>query len=204
MQIITLPFELEPTGLSEWVGNNHENNLAVTAIPHSDIYINPAGKNSTDAASLMNASTLLGTPPAGDFQFSAKITVDFKSQFDAGVLMIWVDELNWVKFCFEFSPDAKPMVVSVVTINYSDDANSFTVNGDSIWYRISRRDNVYALHAAIDGTEWLLIRVFTLGLDIERHKIGFVAQSPTGDGCTIMFSKIKFSQERLQELRDGS
>lgn len=204
MRIKNLPFELEPTGLAKWVGNSLENNLAVTALPHSDIYINPAGKNSTDAASLMNASTLLGTPPPGDFQFSAKIKVDFKSQFDAGVLMIWVDELNWVKFCFEFSPDARPMVVSVVTINYSDDANSFTVNGDSIWYRISRRDNVYALHAAIDGTEWLLIRVFTLGLDLEGHKIGFVAQSPTGDGCAISFSEIEFSQERLQELRDGS
>jgi regulation of enolase protein 1 (concanavalin A-like superfamily) len=96
------------------------------------------------------------------------------------------------------------MVVSVVTINYSDDANSFTVNGDSIWYRISRRDNVYALHAATDGTEWLLIRVFTLGLDLEGHKIGFVAQSPTGDGCAIMFNEIKFTQESLKELRDGS
>jgi hypothetical protein len=204
MRIKNFPFDVESAGQAEWTYNSQDNNLAVFAIPHSDIYINPAGKNSTDAESLMNASTLLGSPPNGDFQLSAKLTVDFNSQFDAGVLMIWVDELNWVKFCFEYSPDATPMVVSVVTINFSDDANSFTVNGNSIWYRITRRDNVYALHAAIDGTEWLLIRVFTLGSDLERHRIGFAAQSPTGEGCKILFSEINFSQARLQDLRDGS
>jgi regulation of enolase protein 1 (concanavalin A-like superfamily) len=204
MRIKKFPFDLEPVGQAEWVYDIEDDSLKVFALPHSDIYINPAGKNSTDAASLMNASTLLGIPPSGDFQFSAKVTVDFKSQFDAGVLMIWVDELNWVKFCFEYSPDGTPMVVSVVTINFSDDANSFTVNGNSIWYRITRRDNVYALHAAIDGTEWLLIRVFTLGPEIERHKLGFAAQSPTGEGCNILFNEVNFSQTRLEELRDGS
>lgn len=204
MRIRNLPFDIVPVGQANWEYSEIGDILAVFAAPHSDIYINPAGENSTDAESLMNASTLLGKPPTGDFQFSSRITVDFKSQFDAGVLMIWVDELNWVKFCFEFSPASEPMVVSVVTINFSDDANSFIVNGNSIWYRITRRDNVYALHAALDGVEWILIRVFTLGSDIEKHRIGFAAQSPTGDGCKILFGEINFLQERLQELRDGS
>ena len=96
------------------------------------------------------------------------------------------------------------MVVSVVTIDYSDDSNSFTVDNNSIWYRISRRDNVYALHAARDGKLWELIRVFTLGPLTNSHKIGFAAQSPTGDGCSILFSEINFAQARLQDLRDGS
>jgi regulation of enolase protein 1 (concanavalin A-like superfamily) len=204
MRITNIPFELETNHSGGWNYLVDEKKLEVTALPLSDIYLNPAGNDSSDAESLMNASTLLGFPPGGDFQFSAKLTVDFKSQFDAGVLMIWVDEFNWVKFCFEYSPDATPMVVSVVTMNFSDDANSFTVNTNLIWYRISRRDNVYALHAAIDGKAWLLIRVFTLGADIERHKIGFAAQSPTGNGCNILFSEINFSQIRLQEFRDGS
>ncbi len=204
MRIKNFPFDVESASQAEWKYDIQGNNLDVFALPYSDIYINPAGKNSTDVESLMNALTLLGSPPSGDFQFGAKLTVDFKSQYDAGVLMIWVDEFNWVKFCFEYSPDATPMVVSVVTMNFSDDANSFTVDTNSIWYRISRRDNVYALHAAIDGKEWLLIRVFTLGADIEHHKIGFAAQSPTGKGCNILFSEIIFSQSRLQEFRGGS
>lgn len=199
-----LPFELETIGKANWDYNAAKKELEVFAQAHTDIYINPAGQNSGDAESLMNAGTLLGTPPEGDFQLSAKIMVDFKSQFDAGVLMIWVDDFHWVKFCFEYSPEAAPMIVSVVTIDYSDDANSFTVDSNSIWYRISRRDNVYALHAAVDGVLWELIRVFTLGSQQKGHKIGFAAQSPTGDGCSILFNEIKFSQNRLLDLRDGS
>lgn len=171
---------------------------------HTDLYVNPGGGDAADAESLLNAATLLGLPPAGDFRFSARLTVDFRAQYDAGVLLLWIDERHWAKFCFEFSPDAEPMVVSVVTRELSDDANAFTVPERSVWLRISRIDSVYAFHASTDGTVWRLIRVFTLGDDLPAHRVGFEAQSPTGDGCTVTFSDIRFDTGRLAELRDGS
>jgi regulation of enolase protein 1 (concanavalin A-like superfamily) len=204
VRINNIPFDLITNHSDLWNYNLNERQLDVSALPRSDIYINPAGKNSADAQSLMNATTLLGVPPEGDYQFAARITVDFKSQYDAGVLLIWSDENYWAKFCFEYSPDSNPMVVSVVTLNVSDDANSFIVLGNSIWYRVSRQDHVYALHASLDGKVWQLIRVFTLGEDMNNHKVGFLAQSPTGIGCEIQFDEISFSQKRLIELRDGS
>ena len=204
MRITNIPFELETNHPDSWIYLKGEEKLEVTALAHSDMYINPAGNDSLDAQSLMNATTLLGLPPKGDFQFTAKITVDFKSQYDAGVLLIWSDENYWAKFCFEYSPDSNPMVVSVVTLNVSDDANSFTVLGNSIWYRVSRQGHIYALHAASDGKVWQLIRVFTLGKESKNHKVGFLAQSPTGEGCKILFEEMNFSQKRLIELRDGS
>jgi regulation of enolase protein 1 (concanavalin A-like superfamily) len=166
--------------------------------------VNPGGTDSADAESMLNAATLLGLPPAGDFQFSARVTVDFQSQYDAGVLLLWIDEQNWAKFCFECSPAGEPMVVSVVTRGVSDDANAFTVSERSIWLRVSRIDRVYAYHASTDGTTWQLIRVFTLGEPVSDHRIGFEAQSPTGDGCTVTFNDIRFASRRLAELRDGS
>jgi regulation of enolase protein 1 (concanavalin A-like superfamily) len=153
---------------------------------------------------MLNAATLLGTPPAGDFQFSARITVDFHARFDAGVLLLWVDEQHWAKFCFEFSPAAQPMVVSVVTRGTSDDANAFVVPDRSVWLRVSRVDRVYAYHASTDATTWQLVRVFRLGDTVADHQIGCAAQSPTGDGCTVTFDQIGFTPQRLQELRDGS
>jgi len=204
MRIRNIPFELETDHLDNWNYISSESKLEVSALPHSDIYINPAGIDSADARSLMNATTLLGLPPEGDFQFVVRITVEFKSQFDAGVLLIWSDDNYWAKFCFEYSPDSKPMVVSVVTLNVSDDANSFTVSGNSMWYRVSRQDHIYALHAAFDGKTWQLIRVFTLGKEYKSHKVGFLAQSPTGEGCDVLFDEINFSTRRLIELRDGS
>ena len=62
----------------------------------------------------------------------------------------------------------------------------------------------YNVLAATDGKIWQLIRVFTLGKETKNHKVGFLAQSPTGEGCEILFEEINFLQKRLIELRDGS
>ena len=153
---------------------------------------------------MLNAATLLGTPPAGDFQLSARVSVDFQTQYDAGVLLLWIDEQHWAKFCFEFSLRRKPMVVSVVTREFSDDANAFVVPDRSVWLRVSRVDRVYAYHASTDATTWQLVRVFSLGGAVADHQIGFEVQSPTGDGCTVTFDDIRFTRQRLADLRDGS
>ncbi len=203
-QLPGLPFALRPSQVDVWQHDDQGGGLVATAPARTDLYVNPAGTDSADAGTLLNAATLLGLPPAGDFQFSARITVGFRSQYDAGVLLLWIDEENWAKFCFEFSPAGEPMVVSVVTRGVSDDANAFTVPDRSIWLRVSRIDRVYAYHASTDGTTWQLIRVFTMGDGVSEHRVGFEAQSPTGDGCTVTFSDIRFASQRLAELRDGS
>jgi regulation of enolase protein 1 (concanavalin A-like superfamily) len=199
-----LPFPVAPSHPTVWRRDEQAAAVIADAPAHTDLYINPGGEDSGDAESMLSAATLLGTPPTGDFQLSAQVTVDFSAQFDAGVLLIWVDERHWAKFCFEFSPAAEPMVVSVVTRDVSDDANGFVVDGTFVWLRVSRVDHVYAFHASTDGQTWRLIRVFTLGELLDGHMIGFEAQSPTGDGCVVTFDHIRFTSERLADLRDGS
>jgi regulation of enolase protein 1 (concanavalin A-like superfamily) len=199
-----LPFPVAASHAGVWRRDEPAAAVVATAPAHTDLYINPAGEDSDDAESMLNAATLLGSPPAGDFQLSARVTVEFAAQFDAGVLLLWVDERHWAKFCFELSPAAEPMVVSVVTRDVSDDANAFVVPDRSVWLRVSRVEHVYAFHASIDGRTWRLIRVFTLGDVLIGHKIGFEAQSPTGDGCVVTFDRIRFASERLVDLRDGS
>jgi regulation of enolase protein 1 (concanavalin A-like superfamily) len=153
---------------------------------------------------MLNAATLLGAPPAGDFRLSARATVGFGAAYDAGVLLLWIDERHWGKLCFEFSPARKPMIVSVVTRGVSDDANAFVVPGTSVWLRLSRIDQAYAYHASADGKQWRMIRYFRVGESPVSVKVGFEAQSPTGDGCTVTFDDIRFAPERLGDLRDGS
>ena len=112
----------------------------------------------------------------GDLQLSARVSVGFASTFDAGVLLLYAGEPAWAKLCFELSPDGRPMVVSVVTRDLSDDANAFAVEAEEIWLRISRIGAASAFHASQDGRRWELIRHFALGADAE---LGFLAQSPT-------------------------
>jgi regulation of enolase protein 1 (concanavalin A-like superfamily) len=105
-----LPFPLTASQPGVW--RRGANGAVLAEAPaHTDLYQNPNGEDAADAESMLNAAMLLGTPPTGDFQLSARVTVDFRSQYDAGVLLIWVDERHWAKFCFEFSPAAEPMVV---------------------------------------------------------------------------------------------
>jgi regulation of enolase protein 1 (concanavalin A-like superfamily) len=199
-----LPFPVAPSQPEVWRLDAQKSAVIAKAPAHTDLYVNPGGADSGDAESMLNAASLLGTPPPGDFQFSARVTVDFAAQYDAGVLLLWIDERHWAKFCFEFSPASEPMVVSVVTCDFSDDANAFVLPDRSVWLRVSRVGRVYAFHASTDATAWSLIRVFTLGEALETHMIGFEAQSPTGDGCEVAFDNIRFSAQRLADLRNGS
>jgi regulation of enolase protein 1 (concanavalin A-like superfamily) len=203
MDLPELPFPTAPSHPEAW--RRGEQNAVVVAAPaHTDFYVNPGGEESADAESMLNAVTLLGTPPDGDFQFSARVTVDFQAQYDAGVLFLWDSEKAWAKLCFEFSPADEPMVVSVVTVGVSDDANAFVVDGRTVWLRMARVGRVYAFHASTDGKKWAMVRVFSIGDGVPNHQIGFEAQAPTGDGCTATFDQIQFTRERLEDFRDGS
>lgn len=86
-----LPFACTPNPAYVWSVDAVSGVVNACAEGHTDLYVNPAGSGSADAESLDNAATLLGLPPAGDFQFAARVQVEFESTFDAGVLLVWKD-----------------------------------------------------------------------------------------------------------------
>jgi regulation of enolase protein 1 (concanavalin A-like superfamily) len=171
--------------------------LRIDAPGHTDLFVDPAGDGT-----FLNAPRLLGIPPEGDFQLSARVTVDFASTYDAGVLVLWADERRWAKLCFEQSPTGERMIVSVVTRGNSDDANAFVVPASAVWLRITRLGRAFAFHASTDGRKWSFVRYFDLGAETVR--VGFEAQSPTGPGCTVGFDDIRYRPGRPVDLRDGS
>ena len=195
-----IPFALRPSEPDRWRRDGPA--LVVAAPPHTDLYADPAGEDLAGTGPTGPPPTLLGTPPEGDWQLSARVSVDFRSTYDAGVLLLRTDDSTWAKLCFERSPAGPPMVVSVVTLGLSDDANAFEVDGGSVGLRISRIGRVHAFHASTDGRTWRLVRVFRLG--DSPPDVGFEAQSPTGDGCTVTFDDIRFVPERLADPRDGT
>ena len=194
-----LPFPLEASGSPACQATVSGEGLVLTAGANSDLFIDPAGEEGARP----DAGRLTGLPGDQDFTFSARVTVKFGSTFDAGVLLLHLSERRWAKLCYEFSPQQKPTAVTVVTRGISDDSNSFETAGGPLWLRITRSGRAWAFHASENGSWWRLLRYFTLG-EASGARVGFLAQSPTGQGCTAVFDNIAYKPGAPADLRDGS
>ena len=185
---IPYPMHFENKVLNyEITGNDH---IKIVAPGNTDLYI-PA-----DGSSETNKSPRLLFKPDSDFILTARISLDFKSQWDAGALLIYNDSKHYAKFCFERDFKGQPRVVSVVCNEVADDCNSTAIYKNEIFYRItgSTKGNTFGLYYSEDGKEWSPVRGFKLD-KTDNVQIGFSAQSPTGDKCSVDFTDIDF-QER--------
>jgi regulation of enolase protein 1 (concanavalin A-like superfamily) len=171
--------------------------LRIAAGARTDLFVDPAGGPAT-----LGAPRLVG-PVEGDFQLSARVGADLRASFDAGALVLHAGDDTWVKLALERSPQGEAMIVSVVTRGVSDDCNSRVVEGASVWLRVARIGPACALHASRDGERWDLVRHFALDAPAGLAA-GFLAQSPTGEGCTATFDDVRFAARTLADLRDGS
>lgn len=176
----------------EW---SDDGQLAISAPARTDWFIDPQG-----AVNLSNAPGLL-FPISVPCMLSAQVNVNHVATYDAGVLMVYENPLAWAKLCLELSPQGLSTIVSVVTKGVSDDCNAFTVNGP-VYMRASKLGQAYAFHVSHDGSNWKLIRYFKLE-DSPNPEMGFLTQSPTGNGCTASFRDIRFDTKLLADIRSG-
>jgi len=190
-------------GPLRWINNpagwqlEPDGSLAIEAAKETDWFADPALDSVKD-----NAPAALFATADKDFLLSAKVTVPFASTFDAGVIQVRASRTHWGKLCFEFSPQAQPMIVSVVTRGRSDDCNSAVIDGNRIYLRVALLGNAFAFHYSFDAQFWHLVRHFTLG-PIDELQVGFSSQSPTGQGCRSVFSEINYGPRRLRDIRSG-
>jgi regulation of enolase protein 1 (concanavalin A-like superfamily) len=193
-----LPFPVTPEGAPPVTYDQTGTGLTLTAQAATDLFVDPAGGGPPP-----DAGRLLGLPPDGDFTLAARVTVGFRNTYDAGALLLYADDRHFAKLCFEYSPQDRPTAVTVVTRGTSDDSNSFEADGETLWLRITRTGAAWAFHASTDGSWWRLLRYFALDAPAPV-RVGFLAQSPTGDGCTAAFDDVAFRPGAPKDLRDGS
>jgi regulation of enolase protein 1 (concanavalin A-like superfamily) len=171
--------------------------LTIAAGPKSDLFADPKGDRP-----VLDAPLALGDP-FDDFQLVARVSATFAATYDAAALMVWGAEQVWAKLALELSPQGEPTIVTVVTRGLSDDCNSFAVPGGEAWLRVSRIAETFAFHASLDGRRWWLARYFELP-NASYASVGFLAQSPTGEGTQARFDDIGWSATTLADIRDGS
>ncbi|MCE7949065.1 MAG: DUF1349 domain-containing protein [Chloroflexi bacterium CFX4] len=192
--IATLPHPLRWHGNPQQWAFSTDHTLSIRAAGRTDWFIDPETGTASN-----NAPALL-MPVKAPCLLSALVEAEHAATFDAGVLFIHQTPQLWAKLCLERSPQGEVMIVSVVTNGLSDDCNAMVVPDGRIYLRIAKLERTYAFHYSHDGNRWLLIRHFRLG-DSPEAEIGFLAQSPMGEGCTAHFRHITYRQEKLADIR---
>jgi uncharacterized protein len=201
LKLPTIPYPLRwLTPASDFT--NNAGGLTITGGPNTDLFVDPL-----EAYDVINAPKLVFAPD-DHFLLSSKVKVNFASDYDAGVLVVFRDEKSWAKFAFELSPGKIPTIVSVVNNGkYSDDCNHAEIkNATAIYLRIAGLDkDTYAFHYSLDGKYWNLVRYFSLDNNGPATPVvaGFSSQSPTGKKCETVFTEMKYEAKNLKDIRNG-
>ena len=184
---VPAPLEWQNTPL-DW--KVEDGKLSITAGKQTDWFVSPIDGWHRD-----NSPRLL-FQPADDFVLSAKVTAPFDSQWDAGVLVLYLNDNTWAKLCFEKSSEGAPTIVSVVTRTFSDDNNHFPLHTNSVYLKIAKAGQVIVFYASEDGKKWQGVRSFTFGPNV-KVRVGFSSQSPNGQSATAVFEDIHYAAKRI-------
>ncbi|TCD02120.1 DUF1349 domain-containing protein [Pedobacter frigidisoli] len=187
---------------------------------HFDKSLNPCKIENTDSGFrlLANAKTdfickykayikdeaaLFYTERTGDFTIQAEVETKGNFAYDAAFLMVRESKTRWIKLAVELGVHITYNVVSVITNDWSDDANGELLPANKCWLRITRKGNFWGLHYSLTGKKWIFVRCF--GLDLPPSvKVGFGIQAPVGDNCQGVLDGILISNKAIENFRDGS
>lgn len=172
--------------------DSNKNSFTIVAGYHTDMFRDPNVTYNTD-----NAPKLMFKADA-NFVLSCSIEHSFSNKWDGGAIVIKQDSLNWVKFCFEKDYTGARRVVSVVTKGISDDCNSVEIKGNKVFYKLAKADNVITLYYSLNGTNWYLIRHLQFDAN-DNLQVGFLAQSPTGNSCSVKFANISYKNKKIKD-----
>jgi uncharacterized protein len=162
-----------------------DDSVSITASKETDLFNDP------ESGSVAANAPMMAFTPDDAFVLTAKVTPDFKSEYDGGFLVVYVDQTHWAKLLLEKSHYGPFSVGSSVTNTYSDDSVNAEIPGKEVYLRVTKSKEVFVFYYSLDGMTWRYIRFFRLPSK-GRLRIGFAAQSPSGDECTTVFSKIVY------------
>lgn len=184
--------------LDEPGGPRRLSGITIATGPQTDRFCDPRART-------VVANAPIALLPLRRIPFTAEAcaAAELAATFDAAALYVWYDEDHWIKFALERSTDGVPTIVTVRTDGWSDDCNHSTVTEQPLWLRVSLDASSVSFHASTDASTWQLIRLCPHPGDGEP-RVGFSAQSPTGQGMVATFSNVEVRPGAVADVRDGS
>ena len=174
-----------------------EGTLTVKAAKGTDFFNNPEDKSVTATAPLLFREL------DGDFVAQALVQPDFSGLWNAVSMMVYLDEMNWIKFAFENSDATGPSIVTVVTKEVSDDANGVILKEtEKVWLKLVRKGNIYSMLWSADGKVYKMARLTTMPA-AESVKVGIETQSPVDDAVMHTIHYFGMEEVTVEDLRKG-
>lgn len=172
--------------------------LILKSNANCDNFNAPDGKSSNSTAPVL-LTKIDNTKP---FTFTAKVTPSFIETYDAGTICIYLNNKWWFKFAFEMDERKLTRMVTVQTIETSDDNNHDVVDNESVYMKISSDTKAIGFYYSLDEVNWQLVRLFRNDYPTEIW-MGLSTQSPIGNGTNAMFEECSLLQSCIKDFRLG-
>ncbi len=159
-------------------------------------FFRPPGDTAHDNACLLH------TEVTGDFTVTTRTHAELAGFGDAAALTVRAGPAQWAKLCVERSPIGDISMVSVVTNEWSDDANSELLDAAACFMRLTRKGDVFAMHYSLDRVRWRLVRCFPMHVP-PTVMVGVHAQAPFVGGCRAEFDFLDLTPKAIGDFRSG-
>jgi hypothetical protein len=172
--------------------------LTLASEAKRDNFRDPDGKLSNSSAPVLLAE-IDNTQP---FTLTARVTPTFRETYDAGALYVWVREDLWLKMAMERDERGKTRIVTVRTTGTSDDNNHDVVEAKAVRLKISSDTKTIGFYYSLDARSWQLVRLFRNEYP-KSIGLGVSAQSPIGNGNSVVFEDVALTKASIADFRMG-
>ena len=166
--------------------------LEVVTSPHTDLWQRTYYHFRNDNAPVFQMET-------DEKYFSFIVKCDFaesRRRFDQCGIVIYLDAENWLKASVEYENESFRHLGSVVTNHgYSDWATTAVpASVNTMWYRLSRREDDYCVECSYDGKEFTQMRVCHLWEGGGKIRFGVYACSPEDSSFRAVFTDFAITE----------
>ena len=168
-----------------------DDKIEIITEPYTDLWQRTYYHFRNDNAPVLQMSTV-----EKYFSFVVKTTFDTKVRYDQSGIVMYLDSENWLKASIEYENSQIQRLGSVVTNNgYSDWASvDIDASIQSMWFRLSRRDNDFCIENSLDGINYKQMRICHMFNVEDTVSFGVYACSAENSSFNAQFTDMEITE----------
>lgn len=129
------------------------------------------------------------------FSFVVKTNFETKHRFDQCGIVMYLDSENWIKASIEYeNKDIQRLGTVVTNHGYSDwSSTDIDASIQSMWFRLSRRENDFCVENSIDGINYHQMRICHMFDVTEIVPFGIYACSAENSSFKSIFTHMEIT-----------